>query len=190
MLDGKFVEESRMLLAAEVLSGRTRVLDVLAFNDIQRQQGRRRQPDRARGAHRRPVRLQPARRRPDRGDADRFDGVRVVGRRADSASALSAMSLVPVCPHTLSNRPIVVSSECRDRGPHPQARRCARAFRQPFALRAAGRRPHPRAALPAHHPPAASGRAQLLPHAAREAALERDALDGREPIRKRPCCAR
>jgi NAD+ kinase len=112
ILGGKFVTEDRMLLASEVFSGEERVFDVLAFNEVVVSKG-------------------------VKGSMIEFelhiDGQFIYNQRSDglivatptgsTAYALSAggpivhpslnvMALVPVCPHTLSNRPIVISSDC------------------------------------------------------------------------------
>jgi NAD+ kinase len=112
ILDGQYVSEDRMLLEAEVYSGRERVFDVLAFNDVVVSKG-------VRGSmiefelhiDGEPIYTQ------------RSDGLIVATPTGSTAYALSAggpivhpslrvMTLVPVCPHTLSNRPIVLSSDC------------------------------------------------------------------------------
>ena len=111
MLDGKFVEESRMLLQAQVWSAEDKVLDVVAFNDISVNKG-------AKGSL---IELEV------RIDGKfvynlRSDGLIVTSPTGSTAYALSSngpilhpslnvIGLVPVCPHTLSNRPIVVGSE-------------------------------------------------------------------------------
>jgi len=111
MLDGKYVTESRMLLACEVVRGADRVLDVLAFNDASI----------SKGADGGLIELEV------RIDGQflyvlRADGLIVATPTGSTAYALSAggpilqpalsvFSLVPVCPHTLSNRPIVVNSD-------------------------------------------------------------------------------
>ena len=111
MLDGKFVEESRMLLQAQVWSAQEKVLDVVAFNDISVNKG-------AEGSL---IELEV------RIDGKfvynlRSDGLIVTSPTGSTAYALSSngpilhpslnvIGLVPVCPHTLSNRPIVVGSE-------------------------------------------------------------------------------
>lgn len=112
ILDGKFVAEDRMLLASEVFRGDERIFDVLAFNDVVVSKG-------AKGSM---IEFEV-----------RIDGQFIYSQRADglivatptgsTAYALSSggpivhpslkvMALVPVCPHTLSNRPIVISSDC------------------------------------------------------------------------------
>jgi NAD+ kinase len=111
ILDGHFVEEPRMLLDTEVFRGEQSLSRVLAFNDASVSKG-------AEGGL---IELEV-----------RIDGQFVYYLRADglivatptgstayalSASgpivhpALSVIALVPVCPHALSNRPIVISSE-------------------------------------------------------------------------------
>lgn len=111
ILDGKFVEESRMLLQAEVWSAQDKVLDVVAFNDISVNKG-------AQGSL---IELEV------RIDGKfvynlRSDGLIVTSPTGSTAYALSSngpilhpslnvIGLVPVCPHTLSNRPIVIGSE-------------------------------------------------------------------------------
>ncbi|MEA3157658.1 MAG: kinase [Betaproteobacteria bacterium] len=112
MLDGKYVTEDRMLLAAEIYSGKERVFDVLAFNDVVISKG-------VRGS------MIEFELHID-GEAiytQRSDGLIVATPTGSTAYALSAggpivhpslrvMTLVPVCPHTLSNRPIVLSRDC------------------------------------------------------------------------------
>jgi NAD+ kinase len=108
MLDGKFVVEQRLLISARVLRDDVEVFSGLAFNDVV--------------VHRSNI-----------GNMIEFevriDGEYLYNQRADglivasptgsTAYALSAggpilhpsldvLELVPVCPHTLSNRPIVV----------------------------------------------------------------------------------
>jgi NAD+ kinase len=111
MLDGKYVTESRMLLACGVVRGADQVLDVLAFNDASI----------SKGADGGLIELEV------RIDGQflyvlRSDGLIVATPTGSTAYALSAggpilhpalsvFTLVPVCPHTLSNRPIAVSSD-------------------------------------------------------------------------------
>jgi NAD+ kinase len=111
ILDGRFVTESRMLLQAAVYSDERLMLDVVAFNDVSVNKG-------AEGSL---IEIEV------RIDGRfvynlRSDGLVVASPTGSTAYALSsggpilhpglnAFSLVPVCPHTLSNRPIVVSSE-------------------------------------------------------------------------------
>jgi NAD+ kinase len=111
ILDGHFVEESRMLLQAMVWSAEQPVLDVVAFNDVSVNKG-------AEGSL---IELEV------RIDGKfvynlRSDGLIVASPTGSTAYALSSggpilhpslhvIGLVPVCPHTLSNRPIVVGSD-------------------------------------------------------------------------------
>jgi NAD+ kinase len=111
MLDGKFVTESRMLLACELVRGGRTLVDALAFNDASI----------GKGADGKLIELEV------RIDGQfiyvmRADGLIVATPTGSTAYALSAggpilhpalsvFALVPVCPHTLSNRPIAVSSE-------------------------------------------------------------------------------
>jgi NAD+ kinase len=111
MLDGEFVIEARMLLHGEIFRAAQRLFDVLAFNDAVVSKG-------LKGSM---IEFEV-----------RIDGQFVYNQRADglivatptgsTAYALSAggpivhpslsvIALVPVCPHTLSNRPIVISSD-------------------------------------------------------------------------------
>jgi NAD+ kinase len=111
ILDGKYVTEDRMLLEADVYSDGEPVFNVLAFNYVVVTKG-------LRGSmiefevliDEEPIYTQ------------RSDGLIVATPTGSTAYALSAggpilhpalrvMALVPVCPHTLSNRPIVISSE-------------------------------------------------------------------------------
>ena len=112
ILDGKFVTEDRMLLASEIFSGSERVFDVLAFNDVVVSKG-------AKGSM---IEFEV------RIDGQfiydqRSDGLIVATPTGSTAYALSSggpivhpslnvIALVPVCPHTLSNRPIVIGSDC------------------------------------------------------------------------------
>ena len=111
ILDGEYVTEDRMLLEADVFSDTEAVFNVLAFNDVVISKG-------VRGSmiefeihiDGEPIYTQ------------RSDGLILATPTGSTAYALSAggpivhpalrvMSLVPVCPHTLSNRPIVISSD-------------------------------------------------------------------------------
>src|SRR4051812_26416200 len=111
ILDGQYVTEDRMLLEADIYSDAEPVFNVLAFNDVVVSKG-------VRGSmiefeifiDGEPIYTQ------------RSDGLIVATPTGSTAYALSAggpilhpslrvMSLVPVCPHTLSNRPIVISSD-------------------------------------------------------------------------------
>jgi NAD+ kinase len=110
MLDGKFVTEQRLLLSARVLRGDVEVFSGLAFNEV--------------AVHRNHASSMVE-------FEVRIDGEYLYNQRADglivstptgsTAYAMSAggpilhpsldvLELVPVCPHTLSNRPIVVKS--------------------------------------------------------------------------------
>lgn len=111
ILDGKFVTESRMLLQAEVVSAGNKVLEVLAFNDVSVNKG-------AEGSL---IEIEV------HIDGQfvynlRSDGLIVASPTGSTAYALSSggpilhpslsvIGLVPVSPHTLSNRPIVVNGE-------------------------------------------------------------------------------
>ena len=111
MLDGKCVAEARMLLLGEIFRSGERVVEVLAFNDVVVSKG-------LKGSM---IEFEA------RIDGQfiykqRSDGLIVATPTGSTAYALSAggpivhpslslMALVPVCPHTLSNRPIVISSD-------------------------------------------------------------------------------
>ena len=111
ILDGKFVAEKRMLLEGRIRSRAKKAFRELAFNDVVVSKG-------ARGNL---IELEV-----------RIDGEFMYNQRSDGLivatptgstayamsvggpivhPALSVMALVPVSPHTLSNRPIVVSSD-------------------------------------------------------------------------------
>ncbi len=111
ILKGHYVAEDRMLLHSQVYSGDQSVFDVLAFNDVVVSKG-------VKGSM---IEVEV-----------RIDGESIYSQRSDglivstptgsTAYALSSggpivhpslkvIALVPVSPHTLSNRPIVVSSE-------------------------------------------------------------------------------
>ena len=111
ILEGKYVTEDRMLLESEIHSGAERVFEVLAFNDVVLSKGVKGSMIEFEvmidGEH---IYTQ------------RSDGLIVATPTGSTAYALSAggpivhpslsvMALVPVCPHTLTNRPIVISSE-------------------------------------------------------------------------------
>jgi NAD+ kinase len=111
ILDGKFVAEKRMLLEGRVSPRAQKASRALAFNDVVVSKG-------ARGNL---IELEV------RIDGEfmynqRSDGLIVATPTGSTAYAMSAggpivhpalsvMALVPVSPHTLSNRPIVVSSD-------------------------------------------------------------------------------
>ena len=113
MLDGKYVTESRMLLACEVVRGADQVLDVLAFNDASI----------SKGADGGLIELEV------RIDGQflyvlRADGLIVATPTGSTAYALSSSGpilhpqlqgivLVPIAPHALSNRPIVLPDDCK-----------------------------------------------------------------------------
>ena len=111
MLEGKFVTEQRMLLATRVLRAGKEVFYSLALNEVAVHR------DNAGNMIEFEVRI----------DGEylynqRADGLIVATPTGSTAYALSSggpilhpgldvIELVPVCPHTLSNRPIVVKSE-------------------------------------------------------------------------------
>jgi NAD+ kinase len=111
ILEGNYVTEDRMLLQSEIYSGEERVFDVLAFNDVVVSKG-------VKGSMIEfEVRIdwEPI-------YTQRSDGLIVATPTGSTAYALSSggpivhpslrvMAIVPVCPHTLSNRPIVISSD-------------------------------------------------------------------------------
>ncbi len=110
MLDGKFITERRLLLSVQVLRDEAEVFSGLAFNEVV--------------VHRSNISSMVE-------FEVRIDGQYLYNQRADglivstptgsTAYAMSAggpilhpgldvLELVPICPHTLSNRPIVVNS--------------------------------------------------------------------------------
>ena len=111
MLQGEFVTEKRMLLATRVLRKGERIFSSLAFNEVV--------------VHRSNVSSMiefEVRINDEYLYTQRADGLIVATPTGSTAYALSAggaivhpsldvISLVPVCPHTLSNRPIVVEGE-------------------------------------------------------------------------------
>lgn len=111
MLDGQFIVENRILLAAEVFRETGTVFKELAFNDVVLHRGI------SSGMIEFEVRID--------GEyvyALRSDGLIVATPTGSTAYALSSggpilhpkldlMALVPVCPHTLSNRPIVIGGD-------------------------------------------------------------------------------
>ncbi|MGH8750071.1 MAG: NAD kinase [Burkholderiales bacterium] len=111
ILDGEYVTEERMLLSAEIVSNSKSVLKVLAFNDVVVSKG-------AKGSMVEfDVHI----------DGQfvytlRSDGLIVATPTGSTAYALSSggpivhpslslIALVPVSPHTLSNRPVVVGGD-------------------------------------------------------------------------------
>ena len=111
MLDGKFVTEQRLLLSTRVLRDGAEVFNALALNEMVVHRGN------ISSMIEFEVRI----------DGEylynqRADGLIVATPTGSTAYALSSggpilhpsldiIALVPVCPHTLSNRPIVVKSE-------------------------------------------------------------------------------
>ncbi|MEQ1630002.1 MAG: NAD kinase [Gallionella sp.] len=110
MLYGKFIIEERLLLAARVIRGEEEVFRALAFNElvVHRTQ--------LNGLLEFEVRIDG-----EYLSNQRADGLIVATPTGSTAYALSAgapilhpnlnvLELVPICPHTLSNRPLVVHS--------------------------------------------------------------------------------
>jgi NAD+ kinase len=111
ILDGNYVTEERMLLETDVRSAGNSIFNVLAFNDVVVSKG-------SKGSM---VELEL------RIDGRflyklRADGLIVASPTGSTAYALSSggpilhpslsvMALVPICPHTFSSRPIVLSSD-------------------------------------------------------------------------------
>jgi NAD+ kinase len=111
ILEGKYVTEERMLLEAEVFSKKKSVFNVLAFNDVVVSKG-------IKGSM---IEFEV------KIDGKflytlRSDGLIITTPTGSTAYALSsggpiihpslsAMALVPICPHTFSSRPIVISSD-------------------------------------------------------------------------------
>jgi len=111
ILDGKFVTERRMLLEGRVRSGAKKTTGVLAFNDVVV----------SKGTQGNMVELE-VRINGEFIYKQHSDGLIVATPTGSTAYAmssggpivhpsLSVMAIVPVSPHTLSNRPIVVSSD-------------------------------------------------------------------------------
>lgn len=111
ILDGDCVTEERMLLEAEIFNGSRKVFGVLAFNDVVASKG-----------------LKGSMIEIEVKIDGRFlytlrgDGLIVTTPTGSTAYALSsggpiihpslsAMALVPICPHTFSSRPIVIRSD-------------------------------------------------------------------------------
>lgn len=111
MLEGQFIVENRMLLTAEVIRNGENVFKELAFNDVVLHRGI------SSGMIEFEVRIN--------GEyvySLRSDGLIIATPTGSTAYALSSggpilhpglalMALVPVCPHTLSNRPIVIGAD-------------------------------------------------------------------------------
>lgn len=110
MLDGKFITEQRLLLLARVLRNDVEVFSGLAFNEV--------------AVHRNHISSMVEFEVRVDGEYlynQRADGLIVATPTGSTAYAMSAggpilhpsldvIELVPVCPHTLSNRPVVVKS--------------------------------------------------------------------------------
>lgn len=110
ILDGHYVTEDRMLLHGEIYRDGQRVLDVLAFNDVVV----------SKGIEGNMVEIE-VRINGEFIYNQRSDGLIIATPTGSTAYALSAggpivhpalsvIALVPVSPHTLSNRPVVVNS--------------------------------------------------------------------------------
>ena len=111
ILKGQFVSEQRMLLVAEVIRNETSLFNALAFNDVVISRGI------SSGMIEFEVRIND-----EYVYSLRSDGLIVATPTGSTAYALSSggpilhpsldlITLVPVCPHTLSNRPIVVGAD-------------------------------------------------------------------------------
>ena len=110
MLEGKFVTEQRLLLSARVLRGEEEVFGGLAFNEVVVQR-----------KHSSSMVEFEVRIDGEYLYNQRADGLIVSTPTGSTAYAMSAggpilhpsldvLALVPICPHSLSNRPIVVKS--------------------------------------------------------------------------------
>jgi NAD+ kinase len=113
ILSGQYVAEERILLNGQIRRGGERVFDATAFNDVVV----------GKGGSGRLIDLEIAI-NSEFVYSQRADGLVVTSPTGTTAYALSAggpivhptleaVALVPVCPHTLSARPIVVSSHSR-----------------------------------------------------------------------------
>jgi NAD+ kinase len=110
MLEGRFVTEQRMLLQTRVLRSDAEVFSALAFNEVVMHRGS------TNSMIEFEVRIDD-----EYLYNQRADGLIVASPTGSTAYALSAggpivhpalelLMLVPICPHTLSNRPIVLNS--------------------------------------------------------------------------------
>ena len=113
MLSGQFITERRMLLHAEVIRDEVSVFSSLAFNDVVLYRGM------SSGMIEFEVQVNN-----EYVNTLRSDGLIVATPTGSTAYALSSggpilhpgldlIALVPVCPHTLSNRPVVIGPESR-----------------------------------------------------------------------------
>jgi NAD+ kinase len=111
ILEGRYITERRMLLTAEVVLNKSNVFSALAFNDEVIHRGI------SSGMIEFEVRIND-----EYVYSSRSDGLIVATPTGSTAYALSSggpilhpgldlIALVPVCPHTLSNRPIVVGPD-------------------------------------------------------------------------------
>ncbi len=111
MLDGQYIAERRMLLNADVLRNKKCSFNSLAFNDVVMHRGV------GSGMIEFEVRIND-----EYVYSLRSDGLIVATPTGSTAYALSSggpilypsldlIALVPVCPHTLSNRPIIIGPE-------------------------------------------------------------------------------
>ncbi len=111
ILEGRYVSERRMLLVAEVIRGEDSIFNALAFNDVVISRGT------SSGMIEFEVKIND-----EHVYSLRSDGLIAATPTGSTAYALSSggpilhpsldlIALVPVCPHTLSNRPIVVGPD-------------------------------------------------------------------------------
>ena len=111
MLQGQYTTERRMLLYAEVIRDGENVFNALAFNDIVLYRGM------SSGMVEFQIRINH-----EYVNTMRSDGLIVATPNGSTAYALSSggpilhpsldlIELVPICPHTLSNRPIIVGPD-------------------------------------------------------------------------------
>jgi hypothetical protein len=90
--------------------------------------------------------------------------------------------LVPIAPHALSNRPIVLPDSSEIVIEIVRGRDITVNFDMQTLCQPDAARPHPHPALAARDHLPAPGRLELLQHAARKTALERVPVHGREDL--------
>ena len=111
VLAGEYGVAPRRMLHTEVWRGERLRLNLRSAQRHHSRQGRHRAHHRSGSARGRSFHVPVQGGRADRFDAHGLDGVFALGGRADYGPEVAALCITPICPHTLTNRPVIVPDE-------------------------------------------------------------------------------